>query len=88
MTSLRPLSWRPESALHPLTRPLRSLAAAVLSTASAALARLAQLVAAPEATPLPRLPEVLEFYADSGAPEGALYLDGDLVGYLPGVKRL
>jgi hypothetical protein len=31
---------------------------------------------------------VLEFYADAGAPEGALYLDGKLIGYLPGVKRL
>ena len=31
---------------------------------------------------------VLEFYAEAGAPEGALYLDGQLVGYLPGVTRL
>ena len=30
----------------------------------------------------------LEFYAEAGAPEGALYLDGELVGYLPGVTRL
>ena len=28
------------------------------------------------------------FYAESGAPEGALYVDGELVGYLPGVQRL
>jgi hypothetical protein len=88
MTSLRPLSWRTGSAPHPWTRPWRSLAAALLRGASSALARLAQQVAAPEATPLPHLPEVLEFYSDAGAPEGALYLDGDLVGYLPGVKRL
>lgn len=88
MTSLKTLSWRPESALHPWTPPLRRLAATALRGTSSALARLAQLVAAPEATPLPRLPEVLEFYSDSSAPEGALYLDGQLVGYLPGVKRL
>jgi hypothetical protein len=31
---------------------------------------------------------VLEFYADAGAPEGALYVDGRLVGHLPGVTRL
>jgi hypothetical protein len=32
---------------------------------------------------------VLEFHAEAGAPEGgALYLDGRLVGYLPGVTRL
>ena len=31
---------------------------------------------------------VLEFYAEAGAPEGALYVDGELVGHLPGVSRL
>lgn len=31
---------------------------------------------------------VLEFYAEAGAPEGALYVDGRLVGHLPGVTRL
>jgi hypothetical protein len=41
-------------------------------------------LAAPHAR---RAPE-LEFYAEAGAPEGALYLDGDLVGYLPGITRL
>jgi hypothetical protein len=38
--------------------------------------------------PGPRLAPVLEFYAEAGAPEGALYVDGRLVGHLPGVKRL
>ena len=27
----------------------------------------------------------LEFSAEAGAPEGALYLDGQLIGWLPGV---
>jgi hypothetical protein len=31
---------------------------------------------------------VLEFYAEAGAPEGALYLDGKLVGWVAGVNRL
>jgi hypothetical protein len=31
---------------------------------------------------------VLEFYAQAGAPEGALYVDGQLVGRLDGVSRL
>ncbi|MFY9510973.1 MAG: hypothetical protein WAQ05_08380 [Rubrivivax sp.] len=31
---------------------------------------------------------VLEFYAQAGAPEGALYVDGELVGRLDGVSRL
>jgi hypothetical protein len=34
--------------------------------------------------PLPQL----EFYAEAGAPEGALYLDGELVGWVGGVRRL
>jgi hypothetical protein len=32
--------------------------------------------------------KVFEFYAEAGAPEGALYVDGHLVGYIPGVTRL
>jgi hypothetical protein len=38
----------------------------------------------PSALTLPRL----EFHADAGAPEGALYVDGVLFGHLPGVHRL
>lgn len=34
-----------------------------------------------------RRPE-LEFYGEAAAPEGALYVDGQLFGTLPGVKRL
>ena len=30
----------------------------------------------------------LEFYAEAGAPEGALYADGQLVAQLDGVRRL
>lgn len=33
-------------------------------------------------------PPVLEFYAEAGAPEGALYVDGEYVGSLEGVTRL
>jgi hypothetical protein len=42
----------------------------------------------PTPPPTPPVPAVLEFYADAGAPEGALYLDGELVGWIPGVRRL
>ena len=30
----------------------------------------------------------LEFYAEAGAPEGALYADGQLIAQLDGVRRL
>ncbi len=35
-----------------------------------------------------RAEPVLEFYAEAGAPEGALYVDGRLVGLVAGVNRL
>lgn len=66
----------------------RALAAAVLRRASAMLARMALSVAGAAAqVPVAREP-VLEFYAEAGAPEGALYVDGELVGTLAGVSRL
>ncbi|MFZ2328014.1 MAG: hypothetical protein WAW73_13940, partial [Rhodoferax sp.] len=69
--------------------PLRRLLAAALRTASRALARLARQVSATEKRRAQaRADMVLEFYAEAGAPEGALYVDGQLVGYLPGVTRL
>lgn len=88
MTSLKPLSWHPDATTPPWTHPLRRLLAAGLRSTSTALARMAQRLAVPVAPTAPRTPEVLEFYADAGAPEGALYLNGKLVGYLPGVRRL
>jgi hypothetical protein len=88
MTSLKPLSWHPDAARLPWTYPLRRLLAAGLRSTSTALARMAQHLAVPVTPTAPRTPEVLEFYADAGAPEGALYVNGKLVGYLPGVKRL
>lgn len=88
MTHLRLVTWSPDAVPRPPASLPRRLAAAILRNASRTLARLAQHVAEPAAQRLPALPETLEFYADASAPEGALYLDGHLIGYLPGVKRL
>jgi hypothetical protein len=67
---------------------VRHAAAALLHSASLVLARAAQrLVAAPAARAV-AAPQHLEFHAEAGAPEGALYADGVLVGVLEGVKRL
>jgi hypothetical protein len=71
----------------PESRKARLLAAAALHGASLALGRLASHLAQAVRRPA-GLPPVLEFYADSSAPEGALYVDGKLVGHLPGVMRL
>jgi hypothetical protein len=65
----------------------RRLAAAALRAVSRVLARLALDLGG--ITPRdPAAAPVLEFYAEAGAPEGALYVDGQLVGHLPGVTRL
>jgi len=62
-------------------------AAIGLRSASAALARLARRLAQPAVRSRLPVPH-LEFYAEVGAPEGALYLDGQLVGWVSGVQRL
>lgn len=74
----------------PASGALRHALAAVLHSASIALARAALALGAPPA----RAPAAtactaqFEFHADAGAPEGALYADGRLVALLPGVQRL
>jgi len=60
--------------------------ATLLHGASALLGRLAERIAHRRAARR-RRPE-LEFYAEAGAPEGALYIDGQRVGTLQGVARL
>jgi len=89
MQTFESIRWRAAAPRHPLQETSRRLAAAMLRAASAALARLALHVGAvPAARPVPRRDPQLEFYAEAGAPEGALYLDGELVGWVAGVRRL
>jgi hypothetical protein len=78
------LPWSPAHAEHGRAR---LLAATALHGASLALGRLARRLAAARRGAAHADP-VLEFYADASAPEGALYVDGQLVGHLSGVKRL
>ena len=63
-------------------------AARALEAASRLLGRLASRLATPAARPPLGWAPTLEFYADAGAPEGALYLNGEYVGTLQGVTRL
>lgn len=71
----------------PARSPSRLLAAAVLHACSKALGQLARRLLHVERT-VRRADPVFEFYAESGAPEGALYVDGKLAGRLEGVSRL
>lgn len=81
------LVWHPEVP-SPVRRRRHALAR-MLRAGSRALDALARRLATadrPAGAPAPE--PVLEFYAEAGAPEGALYVDGRLVGVLPGVTRL
>jgi hypothetical protein len=77
----------PWSDAPPEDRPVREVAAALLRALGAALDRLAVRLVHVQPQP-PAVEPVLEFYAEAGAPEGALYVNGKLVGYLAGVTRL
>ncbi len=68
-------------------RSARHLTATLLRKLSVRLARWAHILM-PTGRRRVRTEPVLEFYAEAGAPEGALYLDGKLVGYIQGVRRL
>ena len=87
---IKPLSLGPaHPALAPASPALRRSAAAVLHAASRRLQWLARrLAVAPSRSQRVAALPALEFHAEAGAPEGALYVDGQLVAHLPGVSRL
>lgn len=68
---------------------VRRLLVGILRAVSHRLAQLSRTLSAAERART-RTPGdmVYEFYAEAGAPEGALYVDGKLVGYVQGVTRL
>lgn len=72
----------------PQSQPWRRLAALALRCTSHAMARLSRRLHGRPVDARLRRPPELEFYAEAGAPEGALYVDGELVGHVPGVTRL
>ena len=88
---MKPMSL---SAAHPALLPARPVlrygAAAALRAVGQVLQAMAHRLAhAPAASPgSDAQAPMLEYHADAGAPEGALYVDGQLVGHLAGVSRL
>lgn len=84
---IKSLPWSYHPAEHALEHRLRHAVAAVLRGASRMLSRLARRIAASKKVSDANIGH-LEFYAEAGAPEGAIYADGLLVGYVTGLKRL
>jgi len=82
------LSWAATDSARPLSATLLHLVAAALQTASNMVTRLAVRVSAAKALAPVHTVEFHAVYRDSGAPEGALYVNGKLVGYIEGVTRL
>ena len=78
------MTWTP-LAPRPARRPQRA-AAWLLHRASRTLVAMARRLSADEAAPAQD--PMIEFHAEAGAPEGALYVNGRLIGTLPGVTRL
>jgi hypothetical protein len=76
----------PFDAVPPEERRARSWAAGVLRSASRMLDAVAERLALVEA-PAQAEP-VFEYHGDAAAPEGALYVNGVLVGHVLGVRRL
>lgn len=90
METTKTLSWAAAHAGRPPGAALLHLLAAVLRAASDAVDRLAVRLSAARSAVAPsaRVVEFHPIYRDAGAPEGALYVDGKLVGVITGVTRL
>jgi hypothetical protein len=78
----------PYAEAAPESRRARELAAALLRAAGAMLDRLALRLAQVEVAAAELAEPVVEYHAEAGAPEGALYVNGQLVGHVVGVSRL
>ena len=92
----RTMPWGASDSAPPWSATLLNLLAALLRKASEMLAgRAARVAAAAQAEAAAAAEELLtqtvEFHPlhrDAGAPEGAVYVNGELVGYIEGVRKL
>lgn len=85
---LKDSHWIDAPPRHALDQRLRDVAAALLRALGALLDRAAHRLAAERRPEALWVHQVVEFHAEAGAPEGALYVNGRLVGRIEGVTRL
>src|SRR5450755_3959658 len=86
MSSFKAIAWSPAAPPETGFVSSRRALSAALRRASALLAPLARRIGKGAARGPAGDPQRLEFYAEAGAPEGALYLDGQLIGWMRGVR--
>jgi hypothetical protein len=85
---MKDLHWIDTPPRHALDQGLRDVAAASLRALGALLDRAAHRLAAERRPEAQWAHPMVEFHAEAGAPEGALYVNGRLVGHIEGVTRL
>lgn len=87
MTKL--MNWPVGDVARPFSAVLLYVAAAALRGASDVLTRMAvRLITVDATVATAHTVEFHAVYRESGAPEGAVYVNGKLVGFIPGVTRL
>ena len=86
--SMKDLHWIDAPPRHALDQRLRDIAAAALRAVGALLDQAARHLSAERHAEAAWAHPLVEFYAEAGAPEGALYVNGRLVGHIEGITRL
>lgn len=85
---MKDFHWIAAPPRHALDQGLRNMAGRLLRALGALLDKAAQRLTAEPPPDAPWTHPMVEFHAEAGAPEGALYVNGRLVGRIEGVSRL
>jgi hypothetical protein len=85
---MKDLHWIDAPPRHALDQGLRDAVASLLRALGALLDTAAQRLTAQRSADTLWAHPMVEYHAEAGAPEGALYVNGRLVGRIEGVTRL
>ena len=85
---MKDLHWIDAPPRHALDQRLRDIAAAALRALGALLDQAARNLSDEPRAEAAWAHPLVEFHAEAGAPEGALYVNGRLVGHIEGITRL
>lgn len=85
---MKDIHWTASPPRHALDQGWRDVAGSLLRALGGLLDRAAQRLTAERQAEAAWTHPMVEFHAEAGAPEGALYVNGRLVGHIEGVTRL